>query len=71
MDNKMSYEEISALCLELSMLLRAGVMVGDALSLLAELSREEGELWEKPPEKQEGKGPLEFTALMQRLREKK
>ena len=41
------------------------------LSLLAELSREEGELWEKPPEKQEGKGPLEFTALMQRLREKK
>ena len=41
MDNKMSYEEISALCLELSMLLRAGVMVGDALSLLAEES--EGE----------------------------
>lgn len=34
----LSYEEISGLCLEISILLHAGVMVGDALALLAEES---------------------------------
>ena len=40
------------------------------LSLLAELTAEEGENWRPPasPEKQQG---LDFRALMQRLREKK
>lgn len=43
------------------------------LTLLAELTREEGEVWEKPasPEGPEGKRPPDFRALMQRLREKK
>ena len=36
MKNMVSNEELSALCLELSMLLHAGVGMGDALSLLAE-----------------------------------
>ena len=36
MNYKLSNEEISSLCLELSMLLRAGVNTGDALSLLSE-----------------------------------
>lgn len=41
MKKMLSHEETSALCLELAMLLHAGMMVGDALSLLAEES--EGE----------------------------
>ena len=43
------------------------------LTLLAELTQEEGENWEAPasPEGPEGKRPLDFRALMQRLREKK
>ena len=36
--NNLSHEELSDLCLELSMLLHAGVGSGDALSLLAEES---------------------------------
>ena len=38
MKKTLSNEEISSLCLELSMLLHAGVIVGDALSLMAEES---------------------------------
>ncbi len=41
MKKVLSYEEISSLCLELSMLLHAGVMAGDALTLLAEESQGE------------------------------
>ena len=36
--NGLSHEEIASLCLELSLLLRAGVASGDALTLLAEES---------------------------------
>ena len=36
MKQKISNEEIASLCLELSLLLHAGVGTGDALSLLAE-----------------------------------
>lgn len=39
-NDKMSHEELSSLCLELALLLRAGVSVGDGLSLLAEESDE-------------------------------
>ena len=51
------------------------VLVGMALilTLLAELKREEGEIWD-PPSSVEGpeeKRPLDFRTLMQRLREKK
>ena len=43
------------------------------LSLLVELTREEGENWVPPvpPEGPEQKRPPDFRALMQRLREKK
>ncbi|MCI8437413.1 MAG: flagellar biosynthetic protein FliO [Lawsonibacter sp.] len=43
------------------------------LTLLAELSQEEGENWDPPasPEGPEAKRPPDFRALMQRLREKK
>lgn len=43
------------------------------LTLLAELKREEGEIWDPPApaEGPEEKRPLDFRALMQRLREKK
>lgn len=43
------------------------------LTLLAELTREEGECWDPPvsPEGPDEKRPLDFRALMQRLREKK
>ncbi|MCI8474348.1 MAG: type II secretion system F family protein [Oscillospiraceae bacterium] len=41
MKKTMTNEAISGLCLELSMLLHAGVMVGDALALLAEESQGE------------------------------
>ena len=43
------------------------------LTLLAELTREEGENWEAPvsPEELEQKRLPDFRALMQRLREKK
>lgn len=43
------------------------------LSLLAELTREEGEGWDPPvpPEGPDSKRPPDFRALMQRLREKK
>lgn len=42
------------------------------LTLLAELTREEGENWEPPapPQGPEQKHPMDFRALMQRLREK-
>lgn len=42
------------------------------LTLLAELTREEGENWESPapPQGPEQKRPMDFRALMQRLREK-
>ena len=35
MNTKISNEELSAICLELSLLMRAGVGVSDALCLLA------------------------------------
>ena len=43
------------------------------LTLLAELTREEGECWEAPtpPDGPEQRRPADFRALMQRLREKK
>ena len=43
------------------------------LTLLAELTREEGESWDPPapPDGPEQKRPADFRALMQRLREKK
>ena len=43
------------------------------LTLLTELTREEGESWEPsaPPEGPEQKRPPDFRALMQRLKEKK
>jgi len=43
------------------------------LTLLVELTREEGESWEAPasPEGPEGKHPPDFRSLMQRLKEKK
>lgn len=43
------------------------------LTLLAELTQEEGERWDPPPspEGPELKRPMDFRALMQRLREKK
>ena len=43
------------------------------LTLLAELSHEEGETWEPPvpPQGPEEKRPPDFRALMQRLKEKK
>ena len=43
------------------------------LALLAELTREEGECWNPPvsPEGSDEKRPLDFRALMQRLKEKK
>ena len=43
------------------------------LTLLAELTREEGKSWDPPvpPEGPEVKRPPDFRALMQRLREKK
>ena len=43
------------------------------MTLLAELTREEGEIWDPPvpPEGLEEKRSLDFRALMQRLREKK
>lgn len=42
------------------------------LTLLAELTQEEGENWDPPipPEGPQQKRPLDFRALMQRLREK-
>ena len=61
------------------LLVRAGgryLLLGSApggLTLLAELTREEGEEWETPasPGGPEEKRPPEFLALLQRLREKK
>ena len=43
------------------------------LTLLAELTQEEGESWDPPvsPEGPEAKRPPDFRALMQRLKEKK
>ena len=43
------------------------------LTLLAELAQEEGEIWDPPApaEGPEEKRPLDFRALMQRLKEKK
>lgn len=43
------------------------------MTLLVELSREEGEAWEPPasPQGPEAKRPPDFRALMQRLKEKK
>lgn len=43
------------------------------LTLLAELTREEGECWDPPipPERPEAKRSPDFHALIQRLREKK
>ena len=61
------------------LLVRAGgryLLLGSTpagLTLLAELSQEEGENWDPPasPEGPEAKRPPDFRALMQRLREKK
>ena len=44
MNTKISNEELSAICLELSLLMRAGVGVSDALCLLAEENAEYREM---------------------------
>ena len=44
-NEKLSNEQISGLCMELSLLLHAGVRAGDGLALLAEESRGDDRAW--------------------------
>ena len=44
-NDKLSNEQISGLCMELSLLLHAGVRAGDGLALLAEESRGDDRAW--------------------------